>query len=158
MQDTPRQPTDREWRDHLVNGASNECLVCGLRLVGEFTDYNGQFYCTTCGTTYQTMGSHLADDCLERLGLKREQVARTYCDCFAMVRLLKAYWNGTRRRMPLGAFIGSRPWAAEDAADFNLWLNNHAHELRGEFEDCVNWDGLSRWCAAHLGNHASEGI
>lgn len=111
-----------EYIAHLKQGVGKHCLVCDQELWGSWTDYNGQIRCRTCGTTYQILGSHLTQEHLDEIGLKKEEVAQRYCDCFDLVPLLRAYWAQTHRQIPFGAYLGRSPISDEDHNAFSRWL------------------------------------
>lgn len=134
------RPTKEEHAAHLRAGTGETCLVCDEKLAGEWTDYNGQIRCSTCGTTYQILGSHLTDEFLSEHGLAKEDVAKSYCDCFTEVPLLRAYWQKKQTPIPFGQYFGGSPIPADQYAAFREWLKANAGRLRPEYEDSFNWE------------------
>ena len=135
--------TQEELIAHYTSGVT-ACLVCGADpLHGNWTDYNGQIRCYTCGVTYQILGSHLKDEYLEELGLAKEDVAQQYCDCLMTVPLLKDYWNETGNRIPYGTYLGRSPISASDYENFSKWLKENAETYREEYKENFYWDRIT---------------
>jgi hypothetical protein len=145
-----------EHRAHLTEGMGNTCLVCDNELHGSWTDYNGQIRCWSCGTTYQILGSHFSAEFLEELGLSKEQVAKSYCDCFTLVPILRRYWEEKATPIPFGTYLGDGPITQEQIDSFYVWLDAHADEFR-DFDD-FDWDALKKFAATRRDAMAGVGI
>lgn len=130
-----------EYIEHLKNGTET-CLVCEEKLLGAWTDYNGQIRCFNCGTTYQILGCHLDDDFLKEHKLKKSDIAQKYCDVYMLVPLLKDYWNETSRKVPFGSFMGNSPIPKQDYDDFYLWLKNNAEKYEEKYADDFYWERI----------------
>ena len=137
------KPTGQDYIEHLKAG-TDTCLVCGDALSGGWTDYNGQIRCWKCGTTYQVLGSHHKEEWLAEVGLKKEDVAAKYCDCFNVIPILKAYWEDTGNKIPFGTYMGAphgtgAPTRKEHDL-FCTWMKNHASEYEVEYVDNFKWE------------------
>lgn len=137
---TIERPTIEQYVEHLKQGVS-ACLVCGIYPVtGGWTDYNGQIRCSTCGMTYQILGSHLKDEFLAEHHLTKEEIAQRYCDAFMEWPLCRAYWENTGRPIPFGTYFGSSPISTDDREAFYRWIWNHRAELKPQYEDAFKWN------------------
>ena len=140
-----KRPTEEEILEHYKTGIGENCLVCEKRLVGQWTDYNGQIKCLNCGMTYQILGGHLRDDFLAEHGLTNDDVARRYCDAFVLVPLYKAYWDETHNLIPEGIYLTRDrcPVRPEDFRNFYLWMLDHEDMVRPKYEDVFNFDAIT---------------
>lgn len=138
--------TSEDHKAHLLAG-TDTCLVCESRLFGSWTDYNGQIRCSTCGTTHQILGSHHKDEFLAKLGIEKGQVARSYCDCFDLVPMLRDYWQQTSRPIPFGTYLGNSPIPESQYEEFYSWLAEHADFYQTQFPDDFNWDAVRKSAA-----------
>lgn len=138
-----KRPTEEEIVEHYKTGIGEDCLVCEKRLVGRWTDYNGQIKCLNCGMTYQILGSHLKDSFLKENGLTEKDIARRYCDIFYMVPLYKAYWNETHNHIPEGMFLMNdrSPVTREDYRRFYKWMVDNEETVRPLYSDFFDFDG-----------------
>ena len=130
--------TEAECIAHFKAGTT-VCLVCDNDLRGYWTDYNGQIKCSTCGMTYQILGCHLNPKYLEKYGLTKEDIAQRYCDSPEIVPLLKAYWQETKRIIPLGMYMSDPPWSSEDVESLRLWMRRNIDVLEPLYSDDFDW-------------------
>lgn len=138
-----KKKTEAEVVDHYKVGIKDLCLVCDSKLMGSWTDYNGQIYCSVCGMTYQIMGSHLREEFLSKHGLKKEDIAREYCDGFELVDLHKAYWKETGNPLPLGTYISDRRhYTQEDYDKWIAWIWGERARIQPEFAEYFNWEAI----------------
>jgi len=126
-------------KEHYMRGTES-CLVCDDKpLSGSWTDYNGQIKCHNCGTTYQILGCHLSESYLNEIGLKTADIAKKYCDCIALVPLLRDYWRETHNKIPLGTYISRNPIVKGEYESFLYWLKTNASKYEQEYKDELNW-------------------
>jgi hypothetical protein len=136
------KPTLQQIAEHYRNGVGETCLVCEHPLHGSYTDYNGQIRCWTCGTTYQINGDHLQQTWKDDLGLKTGEVANRYCDCFAVLPLLRDYWHETHRKIPFGCYLTTNKIPPEDYDAFSDWLTANADKYAVDYASDFHWDKL----------------
>jgi len=132
----------KELVEHLKNGFGEKCLVCDNNLCGNWTDYNGQIKCSTCGTTYQILGCHLNEEFLKENNLKETDIAKRYCDCFEIIPLLKDYWNETKKSIPLGAYFGRSPIPQNEYYEFWGWVKLNSEKYKEKYKDYFNWENI----------------
>lgn len=141
------RPLPYQIKEHLLLGLpKRRCLVCKKDLHGQILDFPGQMRCGTCGVTYQIEGSKLSKKFLQTLGLIPEQVARVYCDCFEELPIYRAYWDETKRPVPLGTFrfpIRRRKLIPDsEVKDFYSWLWKNREKFRPHYENEFKWDDI----------------
>lgn len=137
---------NQQLADYYRAGCGNTCHVCEDTLYGGWTDYNGQIRCWICGTTYQVLGSHLTEEFLTQIGLKKEEVAKRYCDCITAVPLLKEYWQDKKIKIPFGSyFLSDGGITREERDSFVRYLKQNASKWRPLLPDDFDWDGIAGW-------------
>ena len=143
-----RRYTQRAFIVHVTAGYEGPCLVCGepedgKRAYGEWTDFNGQIRCYNCGCTYQVNGCHLDEDWMKEVGLKAEDVATFYCDCYEMLDVLIPFWAETKSIIPIGEHFGWSPYTKEQLDTYYFWLAENRH--RFDYVDVFDWDAITTW-------------
>lgn len=136
------RPTNEQVAEHLRIGFEGGCMICGgSTLSGGWTDLNGEFKCATCGMVYQIISCKLSDEYLSTLGLTKKDVATRHCPDFEMLPIYTAYWQETKRKLPLGTWMaGDEEYTKEDRHLYGHWLYLNQSRLRPAYEDCYNWD------------------
>lgn len=137
-----KKPTKKQHAAHLRKGiVEQNCLVCGNALTDIIgTDFMGQVKCVNCGLTYQVTGSRHPQEWLDEYGLKKEEVALWFCDCFSFLPIHKAYWDETHRPLPIGQFHGDPPYTQKDMVDYYKWMHKHRAEIEPAYKGDINWE------------------
>ena len=137
--------SDADLATYYRKGVGDTCHVCNTSLLCELTDYHGQGRCFKCGMTYQTMGSHLTDEFLTRTGLKKEEVAKRYCDEPEVLPLVTAYWNETGQKVPFGCYLSGNRISKQERDGFYIWLAQNADRFEADYADFYNWPKLKEY-------------
>ncbi|MCK9569448.1 hypothetical protein M0R72_10960 [Candidatus Pacearchaeota archaeon] len=133
--------TRAEIKEHLTKG-TDVCMVCGRKLLGEWTDYNGQIRCVDCGATHQVLGCHLTREYLQEFDLEKKDIARTYFDQPESLEIQRDYWKETSKRLPFGWFMETPPNLRKYHNDFIAWLLPRANEYKKQYPDAFDWEAV----------------
>lgn len=135
--------TDAEFVAHLKQD-TQDCLVCGRLLVGEWTDLNGEIRCEECGVPYQAINPKIAQSWLAEHGLTSADIKMPYCNEFDLLDLMRDYWKETGWKLPFGYYIDRSEEWMEQNRHFLDWLMTNMEKYRAEYPTSFRWDALKK--------------